>query len=385
MDPDPVKVLLVEDDEDDYLLTRDLLAQITHARYALDWAASYDDALTRIASNHYDVWLLDYRLGAQSGLDLLRETIKQGYGVPVILLTGQGDREVDLQAMQSGAVDYLLKQEINTALLDRAIRYAIATKRHEQERLQLTLAQAAQTQAEAANHAKDEFLGIVAHELRNPLNAILTWVGVLQAPGIAPDVVAKALAAIERNVKQQARIIEDLLDITRIGQGALHIEKRPIDLATVVNTAVSTVRGSAAAKSIALEVTGEPALGPVAADPDRLQQVVINLLSNSIKFTPKRGRIEVRLERIEGSGGPQAQITVADTGQGIDATFLPQVFDHYRQAPRSPAGRQEGLGIGLAIVRSLVELHGGTVRAESPGEGLGATFIVRLPLIDKIS
>ncbi len=170
-----------------------------------------------------------------------------------------------------------------------------------------------------------------------------------------------------------------------MGQGALHIEKRPIDLATVVNTAVSTMRGSAAAKSITLEVTGEPALGPVAADPDRLQQVVINLLSNSIKFTPERGRIEVRLERIEGSGRPQAQITVADTGQGIDAAFLPQVFDRYRQASRSPAGRQEGLGIGLAVVRSLVELHGGTVRAESPGEGLGATFIVRLPLVDKIS
>jgi signal transduction histidine kinase len=380
-----IKVLLVEDDEDDYLLTRDLLAEIGHVRYVLDWVPSYDDALGRIAGDHYDVWLLDYRLGAQSGLDLLREAIKQGYGVPVILLTGQGDREVDLQAMQFGAVDYLLKQEINTALLDRAIRYAIATKRHEQERLQLALAQAAQTQAENANRAKDEFLGIVAHELRNPLNAILTWVGVLQAPGIAPDVVTKALASIERNVKQQARIIEDLLDITRMGQGTLHIEKRPIDLATVVNTAVSTVRGSAAAKSIALEVTGEPALGPVAADAGRLQQVVINLLHNAIKFTPERGRVEVRLDRIEGSAGPQAQITVADTGQGIDAAFLPRVFDHYRQGQRSPAGKQEGLGIGLAIVRSLVELHGGTVRAESPGEGLGATFIVRLPLVDKIS
>lgn len=381
---DPVKVLLVEDDEDDYVLIRDLLAEIGESKYWLDWAASYDDALSRIASEHYDVWLLDYRLGARTGLDLLRETVQQGYAVPVLLLTGQGDREVDLQAAQLGASDYLSKQELKLCptLLERAIRYTIAIKRQEQERLQFLLAHEAQAKAEAANRAKDEVLGMVSHELRAPLNTIRVWVGVLQqGPTVVdPALAARAVTGIERGVKQQTRILEDLSDITRIVQGTLRIEKRLIELAAVIEAAVDTVRPAAQAKSITLEVTRDPALDRLTGDPDRLEQIVVNLLSNSIQFTPKGGRIKIGLERVAERAGPQAQITVADTGQGISSELLPFVFDRYRQAEGPLRNRQGGLGIGLAIVRSLVELHGGSVRAESPGEGLGATFTVRLPI-----
>ncbi|MGH8471052.1 MAG: ATP-binding protein [Gammaproteobacteria bacterium] len=379
---DPVKVLLVEDDEDDYVLIRDLLAEIGETKYALDWAVSYDEGLRRIASQHYDVWLLDYRLGARTGLDLLRETVQQGYAVPVLLLTGQGDREVDLQAAQLGASDYLSKQELKLCptLLERAIRYTIGIKRQEQERLQFLLAHEAQAKAEAANRAKDEVLGMVSHELRAPLNTIRVWVGVLQqGPSVVdPALAARAMTGIERGVKQQTRILEDLLDITSIGQGTLRIEKRLVDLAAVIEGAVSTVRPAAEAKSITLQVTRDPALDRLPGDPGRLEQIVVNLLSNSIQFTPQGGRIKIGLERVADRAGPQAQITVADTGQGISSELLPFVFERYRQA-KSARGAG-GLGIGLAIVRSLVELHGGSVRAESPGDGLGATFTIRLPL-----
>ncbi len=379
---DPIKVLLVEDDEDDYLLTRDLLAEIGEASYALHWAASYDDALRRIASEDYDVWLLDYRLGAHSGLDLLQAAVEQGREVPVIMLTGQGDREVDLQAAQLGAWDYLSKQELELCpkLLERAIRYGIASKQHEKERVQLALAREAQRQAEAANRAKDEFLGMVSHELRAPLNAMLLWAGVLHDPNVDPATRSQALAAIGRSATQQARMLEDLLDINRIVRGTLRIDKRPLELAAVAEAAIATVRTAAAQKSIALEFSCEAALGQVYGDSGRLEQVLNNLLSNSIKFTPEGGRIEVRIERATATAQPQAQITVTDTGQGISGESLPYVFDRYHQAETLVTGRQTGLGLGLAIVRSLVELHGGSVHAASSGEGQGATFAVRLPL-----
>jgi signal transduction histidine kinase len=378
---DLVKVLLVEDDEDDYRLTRDLLAD-SEWRYALDWAASYDEALSRIECERYDVLLLDYRLGAQTGLELLGETVRQDYEVPVLLLTGMGDRELDLKATQLGACDYLSKQDLALCptLLERAIRYAITTEQHQKQRVQLALAREAQRQAEEANRAKDEFIAMVSHELRNPLNAMMAWVGVLQAPNTDPATAAKALAIIERSAKRQTHILDDLLDITRIVQGTLRIEKRPVELAAVVEAAVDTVRPSAEAKSIAIEVTSDPELGLVAADAERLQQVVVNLLSNSIKFTPEAGRVEIRLERVQDGTEPRAQLAVKDTGAGIDPAFLPYVFERYRRASSSPSGKKGGMGLGLAIVRSLVELHGGKVRAESQGEGQGAIFTITLPL-----
>jgi signal transduction histidine kinase len=346
-----VKVLLVEDDEDDYLITRSLLAEIGDVAYVVDWAATYEDGVQKLSRDRYDVCLLDYRLDSRSGLDLLPETRQHLQAVPVILLTGYTDREVDLQAMQSGAVDYLPKADLDATRLERVIRYAIAIKRQEVEHLQLALAEAARVQAEEANRAKDEFLGMVSHELRAPLNAMLVWLEVLRGPNVDPVTAAQALATIERSVKQQGRILDDLLDINRIVRGTLRIEKRSIELGSVIDAAVSAVRPDAEAKAIAVDVVHNPTLGRVAVDPERMQQVVVNLLANSIKFTPAGGHIAVRLERVS-DPEPRAQISVSDTGAGIDAALLPYVFDRYHQGQDLPgSSRQGGLGLGLTIVR----------------------------------
>jgi PAS domain S-box-containing protein len=252
-----------------------------------------------------------------------------------------------------------------------------AQKRADEERAELLArAQLARAEAQAATRAKDDFLAIVSHELRTPLQAMLGWTRILRAPGRDPAALEKGLATIERNVETQAQLIEDLLDVSRIVAGKLRVERRHIDVATVVETAVEAARGAAAARGIRLEATLAPLGGEVLGDPCRLQQVVSNLLTNALKFTPPGGRIGVRVER----AGAAARIVVEDSGRGISPEFLPHVFDRFRQEERTVAGSPEGLGLGLAIVRHLVEAHGGMVCAESPGEGRGATFTVTLPL-----
>ncbi|MBD1898310.1 response regulator [Coleofasciculus sp. FACHB-129] len=251
-------------------------------------------------------------------------------------------------------------------------------KQVEDERNQLLVAeQEARTAAESANRMKDEFLATLSHELRSPLNAMLGWVQLLNTRKFDEATTARAMETIERSARAQAQLVEDLLDVSRIIQGKLRLNVRPIELALVVEAAVDTVRPAADAKAIRLQSVLDPAAGPVAGDSDRLQQIIWNLLSNAIKFTPKEGRVQVRLERINS----HVEITVIDTGLGINSDFVPYVFDRFRQADSSITRSYSGLGLGLAIVRHLVELHGGTVRAESQGEGQGATFIVKLPLM----
>lgn len=237
--------------------------------------------------------------------------------------------------------------------------------------------QAARVAAEQANRVKDEFLAIVSHELRSPLNPILGWSRLLQDQKLDPAKTTQALNAIVRNAKLQAELIEDLLDVSRILRGKLSLNVSPIDLKLTIQAALETVRLSADAKSIEIHTRLEPDIGLVSGDSNRLQQVVWNLLSNAIKFTPARGRVDIRLERV----GDTAQIIVRDTGKGIHPNFLPHVFDYFRQEDGATTRKFGGLGLGLAIVHHLVELHGGTVQAESPGEGKGATFTVKLPLM----
>ncbi|MBV9123138.1 MAG: response regulator, partial [Planctomycetes bacterium] len=250
-------------------------------------------------------------------------------------------------------------------------------ERAETERARLLAReQAARAEAEAANRTKDEFLATLSHELRTPLNSMLGWTRMLRQENLPPATVQRGLETIERNVKVQTQLINDLLDVSRIIRGKLHLELSYIDLAPVMEAAIDAIRPAAAAKEIRLEVLLEPLAGPVAADFDRLQQVVWNLLSNAIKFTPRGGRVQVRLERVHS----QVEMSIADTGPGISPEFLPHVFERFRQADSKITRAHSGLGLGLAIVRHLVELHGGTVAAESPGEGKGATFRVRLPI-----
>jgi signal transduction histidine kinase/ActR/RegA family two-component response regulator len=246
----------------------------------------------------------------------------------------------------------------------------------ERERLMAT-EQRLRLEAERANRAKDEFLAIVSHELRSPLNALRGW-GFLLGSSKAPDasLIERATQAIKRNVDHQARLIDDLLDTSRIMSGKLNIERRPVNLVEVVQAALDVVRASAAAKRITIEFNAARPAVAMEGDAARLNQIAVNLLSNAVKFTPEGGEVRVGLELT----GKVVQFSVADTGAGIDGDFLPRVFDRFSQADTSTTRRHGGLGIGLALVRNLTELHGGRVTAFSEGIGKGATFIVELPL-----
>jgi PAS domain S-box-containing protein len=247
----------------------------------------------------------------------------------------------------------------------------------EQEREQLLAReQAARAEAEAANRMKDEFLGTLSHELRTPLNAMLGWTQLLKSRKFDETTTERALETIDRNTKSLAQLIEDVLDVSRIIRGTLHLNTHPVELIPIVQAAIDTVLPAADAKEIRIECKFDPTVGVVMGDGNRLQQVVWNLLSNAVKFTSKGGIVTVQLERINS----RIQIRVSDTGGGIAPEFLPHVFERFRQADSSTTRSHGGLGLGLAIVRHLVELHGGTVSAESPGIGQGSTFIVNLPM-----
>ena len=263
------------------------------------------------------------------------------------------------------------------ARTNEALFAEIAERKHaEEERTQLLISeQKAREQAEAANRAKDEFLATVSHELRTPLTSILGWARLLRSKAIDEAAFTRGLDTIERNAKSQAKLIEDILDVSRIISGKLRLEVRAIELVPIIEMAIDAVRPAAEAKEIDIQVSMDPGAGPLRGDPNRLQQVVWNLLSNAVKFTDGGGRIHVQLRQSDA----HAKIIVSDNGKGISPDFLPFVFDRFSQAEAHITRRHGGLGLGLAIVRHLVEMHGGTISVESPGEGEGATFTVDLP------
>ncbi len=372
----PIKVLLVEDDEDDFLLAKDLFEEIAGDGYELEWVRSFDDALSLENTDCYDICLLDYRLGEHDGIELMSELRARGFNCPMILLTGQGDVEVDRMATVAGASDYLVKGQISPAALERSVRYAIQQRLLENERVNHIREQEARAQAEAANRAKDDFLAVLSHELRTPLNAMLGWARLLRTNKDNDDIFVRAVDAIERSALMQTKFVDDLLDVTRIVNGQLSLARADVDLGPLVEGSVDAIKPTADAKSIEIRSDIEKEIGIVSGDPERIQQIVNNLLSNAVKFTPESGTVTVSLKPEDG----KARLTVIDTGVGISKEFLPQVFDRYKQAHNSTTNRKGGLGLGLAIVRHLVEMHEGTVSVESDGEGTGATFIVHLPL-----
>lgn len=257
-------------------------------------------------------------------------------------------------------------------------RYISELQRSEEERDQLlSRAERARAEAEAANRIKDEFLATLSHELRTPLTSLLGWSSVLREAKRDEKVLAQGLEAIDRNARVQAQLIDDLLDVSRIVSGKLNLDVRPLDVSSVTRAAINVVRPAADAKGISIDYWAEPGLGAISADSARLQQIVWNLLSNAVKFTPHGGKITVRVEQ----DGTDARVTVKDTGQGIEPDFLPRAFDRFRQADSSTTRSFGGLGLGLAIVRHLVELHGGTVSAHSEGVNQGATFSATFPLL----
>jgi len=300
------------------------------------------------------------------------ELLGQVLGFPVV---GEDNTEVDVRTgtgenrvaqMRVVEIEWQGKEGYLVSLRD-----ITQQKQVEEERIHLL------EKAEAANRIKDEFLAIVSHELRTPLNPILGWSKLLRTRKLNQTKVDQALETIERNASLQAQLIDDLLDVSRILRGKLNLQTLRVDLVRVIKAAIETMRLAAAAKSIDIETQLDSTVGFVSGDPNRLQQVVWNLLSNAVKFTPRGGRITVRLEEIDS----QAQIQVSDTGQGISPDFFPYIFDYFRQENSTTTRSVGGLGLGLAIVRHLIELHGGRIEAESEGIGQGATFTVTLPLL----
>ncbi len=301
-----------------------------------------------------------------------REGMVAFAGYPLVL----GERLVGVIAM-------FARQPLNEATTEalasvaHSIALGIERKHTEAQRTALLeREQHARALAEEANRLKDEFLATLGHELRSPLNAILGWVQMLRGGRLNPAAQVNALEVVERNARAQNRLIEDLLDVSRIITGKLRLDIQPVELTAVITAALDTVRPAAEAKNIDLAIVLDPKAATVSGDPNRLQQVVWNLLSNAVKFTPKGGRVQVELSRV----GSQVEIIVTDSGAGIASAVLPHVFERFRQADSSTTRIHGGLGLGLAIVRQLTESHGGSVRVDSPGLGLGATFTVRLPV-----
>ena len=299
--------------------------------------------------------------------------------VPVILFAGGVHSGASLRTL--GLVEMLrnvtfIERPIRVGAVVSVVRAAIrARMRQYQMRDTLVALHAARAEAEAASRLKDEFLATLSHELRTPLNAILGWTTMLRHGQVEPSQVTKALEVVERNARAQAQLIEEVLDMARIITGKLRLEMQPVVLGPIVEAAVEAIRPGAAAKGVrVVTVTGDtPA---VRGDAGRLQQILWNLLSNAVKFTPAGGEVRVAV----GLVGSHAVVTVTDTGIGLADDFLPFVFDRFRQADQSVTRGHGGLGLGLSIVKHLVELHGGTVRADSPGVGLGASFRVALPV-----
>jgi PAS domain S-box-containing protein len=264
-------------------------------------------------------------------------------------------------------------------LAEEALREAqkIAQEASTAKQRLLESERAARSEIEKASHMKDEFLATLSHELRTPLNAVLGWANALRLGRPGPEELREGLEAIERNARAQAQMIDELLDMSRIISGKVRLDVQRLDLPAIVAASIDAVRASASTKGVRLQIVIDPLNAAVSGDPNRLQQIFWNLLNNAVKFTPKQGRVQVLLQRVDS----HVEVSIIDTGEGISSDLLPYIFDRFKQADASTTRHHGGLGLGLAIVKQLVELHGGSVRAESAGLGKGATFIVSFPLL----
>ncbi len=398
----PLPIVVLDDDEATLELERRTLVR---AGFAVVSAATAEQAMAAIEHGGAALLILDYRLGTVlSGLDFFRSLRAAGHGLPAILVTSFSDESKVIEALRAGIrdvvpksgdyLDYLplaVRRILEQAHAERQLAESEALKdlvarlraseeslkriAEERERL-LESERAARAESERASHLKDEFLATLSHELRTPLNAILGWTHLLRARLDDAQQLAEGLETIDRNARVQTQIVNDLLEMSRIISGKLRLDLQQVDLASIAEEAITSSRPAADNKRIALQSAIDPDAGEIWGDPARLQQVLWNLLSNAIKFTPDDGSIDIRLRRVDS----HVELTIADTGQGIKAEFLPYLFDRFRQADASTTRQHRGMGLGLSIVKNLVEMHGGSVAASSAGENQGSTFVVRLPL-----
>jgi signal transduction histidine kinase len=384
--------LLVVDDEESLRITT--AAIFENEGYVVDTAASGDEAIDLMNKAEYDLVLTDLHMEGGDGLSVLNQIRRQAPLTISVVLTGFASVESAIAALQEGAYDYLvkpcdiesMKHTIRRGVEHRRLMLAEQKARADLQQLNLDLerrieertAELKQLNVELAdaNRAKDVFLATLSHELRTPLTPVVGWIKLLRSGTLDEKSVAQALDAIERNAWLQSRLIDDLLDTSRIATGKLHFEPKPTDLNVAVKAAVDTVRASASARNIDLSMALWPSSLIVLGEPVRLQQIAWNLVSNAIKFTDPGGKVSITTQL----DSKQAQLTVVDTGVGIEPEFLPHVFDRFRQADGSTSRRHGGLGLGMAIADALAKMHGGRLDAKSDGVGRGATFSLRMEL-----
>ena len=370
------RILVVDDNSTDRVLVRRALVAEFGAPDVTDVGDQHglDHAL---AGGLFDAVVTDYRLRWNDGLQVLALIHARTPEVPVIMFTSIGNEEVAAAGLRGGLADYIVKAAGHYTRLAHAVRRAMEhaeAKRRERELL--AREQEARRAAEEANRLKDEFLATVSHELRTPLNAIAGWLQILKAKPRDAVVARRGIDVMERNARLLLRIVEDLLDMSRIIAGKLTVTVSPTDVCEVIETVVVALQPGCAAKRIEMTTTCREPVAPVMADRDRLQQIVWNLLSNAVKFTPELGRVDITVENV----APMVRLTVRDTGKGISPEFLPHVFDRFTQQEGGSTRPHAGMGLGLAVVRHLVELHGGTIAAHSNGLDRGATFVVEFPV-----
>jgi two-component system sensor histidine kinase/response regulator len=366
-----IKVLLIEDDEDDYLITRDVLSEIAQTTVDLEWVSRCEDALPAIQRGTNDVVLLDYRLGECTGLDILREAMARGCKTPVILLTGQGDREVDVEAMKAGAADYLIKGRIDAALIERSMRYAM-------ERSQAAELRERQLAAEASIRARNEFLAIVTHELRSPLSVILGYADML-LDGDPPPEQRELLEPIRRSSCHLRALVNDILDFSKIEAHKLKVEHVPCSPGEVIHEVASMMEANAAEAGVEIATAKSADVAEtIYTDPTRLRQILLNLVGNAIKFT-KRGTVSLtaRMAEPTESGTRPVCFDVRDSGIGLSDEEVRRLFEPFVQAGDSTARRFGGTGLGLAISKRLAGLLGGDIKVESQPSA-GSTFTLTI-------
>ena len=400
--PAPLRVLLVDADEDHAMTLRGLIAGMA-APADVERAASFSMGLERMKSNRYDAHLVACGLGTKSGVDLLRAYRESGGDGPVILIADKPDRAEDLEATQSGAADYLVRDRLDATLLERSIRYSVEASRRAaalrrvrdeletrvnertdaletmNEALAAEVAErrAAERALREADRRKDAFFATLAHELRNPLAPLSSATEILSRTGDTPEEGARrerALRVIERQVAKMVRLIGDLLDLSRVTHGKLELRRERVSLAAVIESALETAGPLLLGRRQAFELIVPETPVLLHVDPMRLAQVLSNLLSNAAKYTEPGGRI--RLEAVR--DGEDVVVSVIDSGIGIPTAHLAHVFTMFGQGHRAHEAVYGGLGIGLALAKSLTELHGGSLTAASEGEGKGSVFTLRL-------